>query len=66
MKRRKLKSYRPNVSLEIVQDSRGTWYEVTTPTGQTIKFRQLNKARQDIRLWYGPEIKHTTEKRETT
>ena len=66
MKRRKLNSYRPNVSLALCQDSHGIWYEVITPTGQTIKFRQLNKAREDIRLWYGPEIKPKTEQDETT
>ena len=57
MKIRKLNSYRENVGLAIVQESGKTWYQVTTPTNQRVRFRTIDEARADIALWYGPEIK---------
>ena len=57
MKRKALKSYRPKVGLHLCSNAGFVWYEVTTPSGQTMKYRQLNKARSDIKLWYGPELK---------
>ena len=59
MKRRKLKSYRPDVGLCLCTNSGHAWYEVTNPAGQTMTYSGISKARKEIRLWYGPELKTT-------
>ena len=59
MKRRTLKSYRPDVGLYLCSNAGRIWHEVVTPTGQTMKYRSLAQARKEIKLWYGPELKTT-------
>ena len=61
MKRRKLKSYRPDVGLYLCTNSGNAWYEVINPAGQTIKCPEISVARNYIKRIFGPELKKETQ-----
>ena len=61
MKRRTLKSYRPDVGLYLCSNAGRIWYEVMIENYAPYWFTSITKARDFIRYRFGPELKKENE-----